>query len=280
MTEANIYIIASYAKSGSNWTRMVLENYFFGRETPIDIWSAERIFDCIPRSDFEEKLFLPSHFLTAEEIDLLLPSYFREANSRATEPVYYKLHDANYRNIGGKWVFPREVVAGIVYLVRNPMDVVVSFSHHFGYNLDKTIKRLKKTSAGFNMPDKLNIGSLPIRSLTWNEHVMGWLNENQLPVTLVRYEDMLDDPMAGFSKILNGLGCTVIDIDCLRQAVSFCSFTNLKAQEQEKGKAFQAHKGGSFFRKGTSGTWKNVLTNQQVAAVRDACGSVMDKLNY
>ena len=235
MSIPKIAIIASYAKSGSNWTRLVLENYLSEQEAAVDIFSKGSVFNYLPRYDFEKKLLLPSKILTAEELYNLLPSYFRAANNDAEKPVHYKLHDANVQNMNGEWIFPADVVLGAVYLIRNPLDVVVSFSHHFGHDIDRTIERLQNSEAMFNSPSDLVGTCLPICSLTWQDHVFSWINEKRFPVTVVRYEDLLENPVDHFSKVLMGLGCVTIQTDRLLNSIKYCSLNHLRKQEKERG---------------------------------------------
>ena len=47
---------------------------------------------------------------------------------------------------------------------------------------------------------------LPQPLLTWSGHVASWLEQGELPMHVVRYEDMLADPEGGFGGVLRFTG--------------------------------------------------------------------------
>lgn len=279
MNERKICLIGSYAKSGSNWARMVLENYLADGDAPVSIWSASRVFNGIRRSDFEYRLKIPSWLLDQEEIWELLPAYFREAARTTSEPLYYKIHNANTPNREREALFSPKQVKGAVYLVRHPFDVAVSFSHHFGLSYDEAIRRLADREAVFTRTAKVVIDALPARSLSWSEHVASWLDERRFPVELIRYEELLREPLETFSRMVATLIGPVSEAR-LAKAIEFSSLAELRRQEREEGAAFNNHRAGSFFRKGASGTWSGELSAGQTAAITRVHGEAMERLGY
>ena len=279
MSERRINLIASYAKSGSNWARMVLENYLADGEAPVSIWHASRVFNGLPREAFEQVLKIPSRMLDERDIQRLLPAYYREAARAAEAPLYYKIHDANVPNQGEEALFDPERVNGAVYLVRHPCDVAVSYSHHFGYSHRRTIERMADPEAAFNLPRKAFNGLLPARSLSWSGHVESWLDERRFPVELIRYEELLAEPLAGFSRMIAAFFGEV-DEARLAKAVKFSSLKELRRQEGAREGAFHAHQGGSFFRSGRAGGGKEELSDEQAAAIGRDHGAVMARLGY
>ena len=83
---------------------------------------------------------------------------------------------------------------GLIYLIRDPRDLVVSYSKHLGISIDETIKIIT------NEKEINYYYSIPYLMSRWDLHYKSWLNLN-VPRMIIRYEDILEDTM----KILEGL---------------------------------------------------------------------------
>lgn len=277
--DKKIYLIPSYAKSGSNWAAIFLSNYLSRSAEPISISSKLFVEGGISRFEFEQRVPCSSELLSFEEIDRLMPVYFRHLNESLTHPHYLKLHDANTKSDNGHCLFPKDVIGGVVYLIRDPRDLVISYSHHFGWQIDRVISQLTNENATFNDPrDKLH-HMMPMRSLSWDKHVASWAGDPDLNVTVLRYEDMLTDPYVSFEKLLMTFGLSV-DRDRLERAIAFSAFDELKRQEDQSRVTFRDHRGEGFFRKGRSGEWKRVLSRDQITRLEDSLGAVMHDFDY
>ena len=119
------------------------------------------------------------------------------------EPALAKTHEA-YRLPGAPARFPRAGAAGVVYLVRNPLDVAVSYAHHLNRSLDRTIRRMDDPTAhGLHIPGGI-FDRLPKPLTTWGGHVASWTGQTDLPLHVARYEDLLADPRAGWPRATSG----------------------------------------------------------------------------
>ena len=275
MMGTTLNLIASYAKSGSNWTRMVLENYLVDGDAPVDIWKPHLVANGFARSDFEWVMGVSSLHLNTREVDDLMPRYLSEALDAASEPLFFKIHCLN-DGLFAAGTLPR---VRVVYLIRNPLDVAVSHSHHFEGDTAAAVARLSREEAMYNDPSKYLGGLLPIRSGTWSHHVSSWTSDPPFPVEVLRYEDMLADPETQFARMIR-LFFGEVDQDRLRKAIAFSAFDALKAQERSGGRAFHKHRGESFFRKGQADTWKQELTPDQVEAICSQHAGVMRRFGY
>jgi hypothetical protein len=73
-------------------------------------------------------------------------------------------------------------------------------------------------------------GQLRQRLGTWTEHVRGWTEHDLFPVEVVRYEDLLADPVGGFARIA-AVADLRVSRDAITAAVTAASFSRLQAQE-------------------------------------------------
>ena len=110
------------------------------------------------------------------------------------ELLYHKIHDAWIRLPGGEPLIPADVTRAVIYIIRNPLDVAVSFAHHLHTSIDKTIDIMNNPEYAFcDRRDRL-ANQLRQRLLTWSGHVKSWVDESGLRVWVMRYEDMSAQP--------------------------------------------------------------------------------------
>ena len=79
-----------------------------------------------------------------------------------------------------------------------PLDVVVSYAHHRQKSIDATMQWMNEPAAAEGKVARGIHTQLPQLLTTWSGHVTSWLDQEELPVHVARYEDLLADPMAGF----------------------------------------------------------------------------------
>ena len=273
-----IYWLASYPKSGNTWFRTVLTNYQIDGEEPVDInqISGGRI--ASGRNWIDDVLGFDSADLTHEEIERLRPAVYRWSSDEA-EVGFHKIHDAYTYTEDGEPLVSREATLGAVYLLRNCLDVAVSASHFFGWTIDKTIESMGQRehsmcSSRVAMPNQVRQ-----RLLTWSDHVTSWVDAPGLRCEVVRYEDMLHEPVATFGRALRFLGFED-DSPRLEKAIRFSSFEKLSQQESEKGFRETPPRAERFFRKGKTGEWRDFLTGAQVERLIADHEVVMRRFGY
>ena len=275
----SIFWLASYPKSGNTWLRAVLTNYLHEAGGPASINALIGASAASRRSVFDECLGLPSSDMTPEEILRCRPLLHEALAEAMPPPAFVKVHEACLRAPGGAALFPKAATAGVVYLVRNPLDVVVSYAHHQQRPIDRMVKFMNDSAAGAEKAVRGISGWLPIPLLTWSGHVSSWLDQGELPVHVTRYEDMLANPRAAFGAIVRFAG---LDWDAARlgEAIGHAAFPRLRAQEEESGFDEKQPTAPSFFRAGVAGSWRTALRPRQVRALVGAHGPVMERFGY
>jgi len=111
--------------------------------------------------------------------------------------------------------------------------------------------------------------------MSWSSHVDSWTIGNKDVLTsVVRYEDLANEPNKTWPKVLKALGIEV-DRQRLKKAREVCEFDKLQTQESDKG--FRENgKGERFFRRGKAGGWRDELTTEQVKRIeKNHRGSMM-----
>jgi len=197
-----------------------------------------------------------------------LPHVFNYiATNFKNEKLFIKIHDAYTQNAENKPIIPTESTLCAIYVIRNPLDIAASFANHNNSTIDEAIDIMNNVSACMAAPiDNLNVYTqFKQLTLSWSEHVKSWTGFLPFPVMVVRYEDMLYNPLKTFYEITNFLGLDVKTAK-LKKAISDCSFQKLKKQEDDKG-FVEKKTVGSFFRTGSSGNWKTELSPKQIQSI-------------
>lgn len=266
--------LASYPKSGNTWTRAFLHNLLINPDEPADINRFNSF--CLG----ENKAEYYNHFdprplstLTRKEVAELRPKAHHLLTQAFPDSVFVKTH-----NYLGEWegvpLVTMEYTAGAIYIVRNPLDVTISFARHFGITIDEAIEQMADLSMGTPTTD------LIVRQVysSWSNHVKSWTQRRGPNVHVLRYEDMFSQPFKTFGGVARFLGLNP-PRERLQRAIANSSFKVLRAQEQEHGFVERtAH--SRFFRVGQAGQWRKVLSPEQVAATVSAHREQMARFRY
>jgi hypothetical protein len=277
--------LASYPKSGNTWMRILIANVAARGDEPADINRLRGGF-ASARAPFDDMTLIDSGLLSHEEIDALRPAaHTALAASDADEddadgPVrFVKVHDAYHHAPDGRPVLGGfAAAAGAVVVVRDPRDIASSFAHHSRNDIDTTIAFMN--DAGACLCGNTDRGHLQLRQrLTrWSEHVGSWLTQRDLPVHLVRYEDLQRAPAATLRAVLDFAGWPVTDA-AIDRAIALSAFDRVAAQERSNGFREAPHR-LPFFRRGQAGAWRDELTAMQVARIERDHGAMMQRLGY
>ena len=276
---SQIVWLASYPKSGNTWLRIFLANFQAREEQARRHQRLGRRGISSDRRAADNALGVECSDLTQDELDRYRPALYRSIAHGSERELFIKIHDAYTSNSDAEPLIPADVTSAAVYLVRNPLDVAVSFTHHANEALNDTVDRMSRETMTFaEHHDRLDL-HLPQRLMSWSQHVLSWLDQRAIPVRLMRYEDMCRRPVEEFTETVRFIGLEV-DVERVRLAVAFSSFETLRQQELNHGFREKPYGAASFFRGGGVDGWRETLTKAQVERLVHDHGAVMRRLGY
>lgn len=276
---SKIVWLASYPKSGNTWTRIFLNNYLLNGDAPANINDLEEGMHACTRALFDRLTGLESSDLTAAEIDQIRPLMYCRWAEESNELLFVKVHDAWRKNKDGMPIFPEEATKTAVYILRNPLDIVASLANHSSLLKDEAIARMADEQHNVAASTQKLSRQLPQFVGSWHSHVLSWTHQANLPVHIMRYEDMCRAPTETFRQLLQAIGLP-INKERLAKAIRFSSFDQAKQQETAVGFKERLPGTVSFFRQGKEGGWQNELTPDQITAVCHNHRQVMQQFGY
>jgi hypothetical protein len=271
--------LASYPKSGNTWTRYFLHSLvevIEGRgEEPPDINALNALTTgIVSNRAYRQVLGKDPRNATRFEIAAARGEVQRRFADAADGAALIKTHSALLVDRGCPTI-NLSVTSGAVYIVRNPLDVVLSFAPHMGITVDAAIKRMATPGVETGVNDKTVYevwGS-------WSEHVASWTRVQRQAIYVMRYEDMLEKPLETFGGLARHLLFQPSE-EQLSRAVALPSFDVLRRQEDEKGFRERSQKAERFFREGRAGQWRSALSEAQVGAIVGAHEAQMRRFGY
>lgn len=291
--------LASFPKSGNTWLRLLLANLAADEACEINAIGAGSAL-ASSRHWFDEACLIASGLLTPDECDRMRPALYRHVahvgapdaergetgEGGGDDPLRHwrlvKTHDAwTHATPGEPLLGGRAAAHAAVLIVRDPRDVVASFANHNNSSLEEAAAMMGEPDSALAAKQDRQPLQLRQRLLGWSGFYSSWLDQGDVPVHLVRYEDLEAGASGTLGALLSALGVTV-DPARLERAAELSAFERLQAQEAEGGfrEGPVRLATGRFFRSGRSGGWREELSAQLRAKIESDHGPMMHRLGY
>lgn len=274
----NIIWLASYPKSGNTWFRTFISNLLNEKDEDVSINSLKTDGIFSSRQLLDNITGVESSDLTFDEIDKLRPTAYNYLAENLQRNLFIKAHDAYTYLEDGRPLFGT-TNSKIIYIMRNPLDVTVSFANHSSKDLDTTIRNMGNEEFAFCKSEDALSNQLRQKLLTWSKHVESFEKATEIPVHIIRYEDMKLEPIRTFAEAIKFIGLDYSE-EQLKEAILKSDFKKLKDDEDKNGFKEKPSKVKSFFRKGEIGDWGNHLTKEQINKLIADHKEVMRRFGY
>ena len=277
--------ITSYPKSGNTWVRALLTYYFFSKVKKFDF----KLLKNIP--NFNVTDFVDKNQIIKTNNDIIknwLPSQ-EYINQKFKRNLLFKTHNACI-TINGSQFTNKKVSAGCIYIVRDPRNIITSYKNFENKNYEAMIKMMFDEKS-FLLSNESTMKKFGIKGIeiisSWAKHYESWVhNRLGIPICLIKYENLLDDPFTEFSKIFNFLKKinnekqTVINEKRLQNTISETSFNNLRHLEDTDGFIEKQNRKVNFFNQGKDNNWNKILPKQISKQIKNQFLKEMKELGY
>lgn len=279
LAEKGIFWLSSYPKSGNTWFRIFLANLLSTSDEPVSLNSINTGAIASARGWVDQALGFDSADLSSDELDELRPSIYIWHSENKEGIAHHKIHDA-YTYLGNSQpLIPLEGCLGALYFIRNPLDVAISFASHSHCSIDQAIEHMGNKEYAFCKGKYRQHNQLRQWLLSWSLHVQSWVTAKNLNLLVLRYEDMVLNPLTTFSKAVKFLQLDFSPKD-IAKALDHSKIERLQQLEEVSGFRERPAKMERFFRKGVVGDWKSTLTDEQIKRVIKDHASVMADYGY
>jgi hypothetical protein len=272
--------IASYPKSGNTWVRVFL--YHLMRLRAGRPRQADELNRLDRSSPYEMRMFgLFEEFLgkklataTQDEVSRVRPKVHEAIARRRDGLALVKTHTLLGR-LSGVSTINLAVSAGTIYIVRDPRDIASSLADHLGVSVDEAIEVMATPGSGTGNDVETAFEMWG----TWSEHVLSWTAQAHDAVLVLRYEDLIADPVKHFTRAVRHLRWKPVAGQIAR-AVELSSFDRLRDAEDRQGFSERSGPATRFFRKGEAGSWRQTLTDDQAARIAAGHAQQMKRFGY
>tara|TARA_B100000745_G_scaffold105224_1_gene67246 strand:+ start:14 stop:838 length:825 start_codon:yes stop_codon:yes gene_type:complete len=269
--------LASYPKSGNTLVRSILASLIYSKDGNFNFNLLKKIDQYPQKKHFEG--------LTDKYDNLLeLSKFWVFSQDKLNADKKLKFLKTHHLRCGiNNYTFTnKNNTTGVIYIVRDPRDVVISYAKHSSYSIeDCSIDMMTSDNCIFTNKNLISLlGS-------WSDHYNSWTKNNK-NLLLIKYEDLLSNKKKETKKIINFIN-NFTNISISNEKINNClnttTFENMQHME-EKGLFTENNidekigKKIKFFNKGKKNEWKNILDYKIRIEIEKKFKNEMSELKY
>ena len=270
--------LASYPKSGNTYVRTLLSAYFFSKEGNFDFKNLKSI------KQFPSKQLFKKIGVTTNDTNEILNNYIKAQeyiNERAPL-ILLKTHSSMF-NINNNTFTDFNNTLGVIYIVRDPRNVVSSFAHHYNLDLKESSNKMISDSLLGESSDKKVFTYM----FSWKNNYNSWkLFLKKKKYLLVKYENLIKKPKDELLKMLHFIfdlsnNKSSIDIQKVDNVINSTTFEKLKNLENKFGFEEKSSKmKNNFFNLGKQNKWQETLDKDIEKILINEFEEEMKELEY
>jgi len=279
--------IASYPKSGNTWLRSIISALVYSDDGIFDFNLLKKI------QQFPEKIYFKDLIKDFGNFNEIKKNWIlaQDKINLDNKIKFFKTHQGKYTVNGDNFTNNVNTKA-IIYVVRDPRNVVNSISNHFSLSIENSLKfmlspkligNIKNFDESFieNKPGMLTLLG------KWNDHYRSW-TRNKTNLLLIKYEDLIQNPNNEMDKIIYFLKKYLefdTSIEKNKNIIKTTSFDYLKKMEK-KGLFNEAPINKKtktqidFFNKGPKNQWEDSFETEIAKSIETNFAKEMKELNY
>jgi len=274
--------LASYPKSGNTFLRSLLSSYYYSEDgnftfdllKNIQQFPSSELFDKIDINLNDKYEVAKNYIKTQELINKSNNLQFWKTHSSFCK-MYNKFNFSDLNNS-----------LGVIYLVRDPRNVITSFANHNSKKIDETTNLLLNDLAIGNEKNDVEVymGSWAFNFNSWK------IYKSSNKYLLVKYEDLVSNTKKVFISILEFINKLsknnlLIDGNKVKKVIETTNFKYMKNLENNYGFSEakindETGKKVNFFNLGPNNDWKKLLDDKFRKKIENSFKKEMLELDY
>jgi hypothetical protein len=280
-----IFWIASYPKSGNTWLRTLISAYYYSKD---GIYS-ENLIKNIGQFP-EKKHFQGFNYLSQVVIDTT--RFWLKAQEKINEDKklrFFKTHNV-FGSINERKFTNKENSIGCIYIVRDPRNVITSLKNHYELDYPDALSWMLNSKKFIHDYENLReYGDFQFIS-SWENNYKSWKSQNELPVKIIKYEDLMNKTYVVFTEIISFINEITkrrekISKLKIKNSINSTSFHKLKNHEKKFGfsesvKSKKDNKQIPFFFLGPDNNWNKILDDELKNKLNKVFNKNLKELSY
>ena len=279
--------LASYPKNGNTLVRSMLASYFFSSDGIYNFDLLKNI------RQFPSAALFESLGVDIKKEKEVVKNYIKaqESFNKKDAVQFLKTHSYLF-NINNDVFTDLNNSLGVIYIVRDPRNVVTSLANFISTSPMKAADHLiHTTEIGGDLNSDVLSERIKVYTSSWSGNFNSWKsfksNEKYL---LIKYEDLITDREATLKKVLKFIYKLKninfeIDETKIKNIIQSTSFENMKNLEKEKGFeeariSIETKEKIPFFNLGPKNEWKKLLDLETIKKIEKAFKKEMEELGY
>jgi len=274
--------LASYPKSGNTWLRSLLSAYYYSKNGNFNFELLKNI-DVYPQQKyFDVKIDKPGEINSYWDIS-------QEKIISKKKIKILKTHNS-LLELNGKNFTKPQYTLGIIYIVRDPRNVITSLKNHYDLDYEQSLDfMLNEKKYIYDIREKNDYADFHFLS-SWSNHYKSWINNNLFKKMVIKYEDLENDAFKTLKNLIiyiNSLFQVNEKIDEIKinNCIKTTNFEILKNKEKKEGFSENVYskkknKKIDFFNLGPKNKWREVVPKELHEKINNTFREDLKNLKY
>ena len=274
--------LASYPKSGNTWVRSLLSAYYYSKNGDFSFELLKNIGLYPQKKYFDIKINKPGEINSYWDIS-------QKKIISKKKKIILKTHNSLLALNGKNFTKP-EYTLGVIYIVRDPRNVVTSLKNHYDLDYEQSLDfMLNEKKYIYDIREKNDYSDFHFLS-SWSNHYKSWINNNLFKRMVIKYEDLEKNTYKTLKNLItyiNGLYQVNEKINEIKinNCIKTTSFEILKYKEKKEGFSENVYsektkKKIDFFHLGSKNKWREVVPKEFHEKINNIFKEDLKNLKY
>ena len=274
--------LASYPKSGNTWVRSLLSAYYYSENGNFSFDLLKNIGVYPQKKYFNKKIEKPGE----------INSYWDISQKKIISEkkiIFLKTHNSLLALDEKNFTKP-EYTLGIIYVVRDPRNVITSLKNHYDLDYEQSLDfMLNEKKYIYDIREKNDYADFQFLS-SWSNHYKSWINNNLFKRIVIKYEDLEKDTYQTLKNLINYINglCRInekIDEKKINNCIKTTSFEILKHKEKKEGFSENVYSAKTkkkidFFHLGSKNKWREIVPKEFQEKINNIFEKDLKNLKY